>query len=287
MPYYYNYKFTDTKKLYARIKEELSSYFEAGLLDDTMMDIYVQDCLDMLGKGTHKITQTVLKVKDHEVELPDDLFDIREVWACTVEGFDYTLPSATYVAKMKETAHKLWEDVDVRCHPCDSCKNPNKIEATYKVTNTVLYQWERTHLLTRQPIHDLNHCHKRDIYDVQGCKLITPLETAHLNVLYYATAQEGDSDLAIPDNIRILRYMEEYIKYKLFYKLFNIVSDESINIVERKMTYHQQRSDEAFVSARIETMKWTKEQIINNINKIDRSLDKYEIPRQYHRRARY
>jgi len=283
---YYNYKFTDTKALYARIKEEFSSYFESGLLDDTLMDSYTVDCLEDIGKGSHKISHTLIKLEDNHAELPDDFYDIREVWISHLNHGEFELPGATYVQKMKDTAHKLWEDVDVRCCPCDSCANPNKVEAIYKVNRTILFSWERKKLLLPQPIMDIRSCRDRYIYDVQDCKLVSPIQDGWLELVYYEDAYKGDGNLAIPDNFRIKRYIEEYLKYKLYFKLFNSVTDESINIIKVKYEEARQLYLRARDSAIAEARKLTMAKRIERMNAGTRKMNKYELPRTYYRRRR-
>lgn len=282
----YQYKFTNANVIFARIKEELSSYFESGLLDDSLLDIYTKDCIDHLGHGMLKISNTVLNLENGQSDLPDDFEGMREVWICTEDNTPYTLPGSTYQQQVLSTSFKLWENVDVKCSPCQTCANPDIIQAIYRTRNTVLYSWKREKMLMPRPYISTSDKNSL-IYVIDNCKIVTPFDNGTLNLVYYVDADYSDGDLQIPNNYYIKKYIEEFIKYKLYFQLFNKVTDESFNQVQVKMQMAKQLSDEAFIEASIEMKKDTTEKKIHRINKQRRELQKFELPRQYHRHRRH
>ena len=73
MSYFYKHNFVSSNPLIARIKEELRSYFDTNMVDDTLFPKYIDYCLSKLGKSTYQINQTLLNVKEFKATLPEDL----------------------------------------------------------------------------------------------------------------------------------------------------------------------------------------------------------------------
>src|ERR1700751_4524118 len=82
MSYYYTYTFASPDNIYAEIKQEMRSYFNTGVLNDTMFPLYTEKALRKLGRSTYKIGDDVLKLEDYESKLPPDFKYVRELWAC-------------------------------------------------------------------------------------------------------------------------------------------------------------------------------------------------------------
>src|SRR5882724_5218398 len=95
--YFYKYKFVSPEPLFARIREEMKSYFDAGMIDDLLFPIWTDDCLKKLGRSSLKIENTLLFMDNFEARLPPDYVAPREVWltANTLSPI-YRKPGAFY-----------------------------------------------------------------------------------------------------------------------------------------------------------------------------------------------
>jgi len=66
MSYYYKQEFVSPEPVFAEVKEELSSYFASGAIDDVMFPRWAEDCLKRFRKSAFKIDQVVLEVKNYK-----------------------------------------------------------------------------------------------------------------------------------------------------------------------------------------------------------------------------
>src|SRR5687767_12844870 len=145
MSYYYKYNFVSPEPIYARVKEELKSYFNTGGIDDLMFPLYTQDCLEKLGKSSYKILNTPLVISDFISRLPDNFIAVREAWLCTSHDVSIRDASARY-CQITTTSTRL-DEPDVYCDVCNECQNPDIVKAIYKTTGETLFQVKRSHLL--------------------------------------------------------------------------------------------------------------------------------------------
>lgn len=284
MSQYYKYKFISPEPLYAKIKEELRSYFDTGVVDDILFPVWTKHCLDKLGKGSYVITETYLEVDGYEARLPSDFISVREAWMCTTTYDSYRLPSAVYT----QTTMKLTPDADVcstdECDRCDPC--PDIIHITYKTTNEILRSFRTTYLLRPGNVSRNKDCslpcnnhgaESVDSFEVVANKFVTNFQCGSVYLIYYSDQYDDCNNQLIPDNLRIKDYIEAYIKYKIFEQIYNSVSDETFNQVERKYMLYKQLSDEAYILAQIETKKETIDQKIKAIQRGYNRFNKYNI----------
>src|SRR5687768_1249418 len=83
MSNYYQYKFISPEPLYAKIKEELKSYFNTGMVDDLLFPIWTYDALRALSKAALPIAETILYLENYGALLPTGFDSVREAWVCT------------------------------------------------------------------------------------------------------------------------------------------------------------------------------------------------------------
>jgi hypothetical protein len=282
MSHYYKYKFISPEPLYATVKEELRSYFDTGVIDDLMFPLWTRDCLDKMGRGSYKITETYLEVDGFQQKLPSDFIAVREAWMCMPVYKQYPIPGAYY----RQTTMRITPDGDLCPHekPCDKCGpcEPDVMHITYKTTNEVIISFKVQYLLKPGNISNLQNCNLAcgnfgsnsvDSFDVVGDKFVTNFQSGSVYLSYYALETDDKGYQLIPDNHAIKEYIKAYLKYKLFEQLYNSVTDETFNQVERKYMVYTQLKDEAWTIADIETKKET---IHDKIRKIRSSRNRFK-----------
>ena len=315
MSNYYRYRFTSPEKIYATVKEELKSYFDSGAVDDLMFSTYLDKCLRKLGKGTYSIAEVVLIVEDFEARLPDNFYSVREAWMCSpLEGFSYQSASSFYsqaassctiqVAPMTINGHSCTNPQCV--DGCDECM-PEVVQAVYKTNNTVAISFVRQFLLKPGTICAKDNCemgymqnwqaysqHTKvreftpysadyDSFDIRDNKFVTNFRQGIVNLVFYATDYDESGNQMIPDNYRIMEYIEAFIKYKVFETLSNQITDETFNQIREKLVYYKTLADEAYVLALTEMRSqtaWDKQRRIKNtLNR----FNMYELPTRSYR----
>ncbi len=299
MSYYYKYKFTSPKPIYAIVKEELKSYFDTGVVDDLMFPTYLKKCLDKLSRATLPISETPLFIVDFEARLPDNFHAAREVWMCAeVPLTPYQDANSFY--SQSATCTVQIAPVIVDGSTCDgNCDDPLCPEcsiitqAVYKTTTVTNRVFRQLYLLKPGNISARRSCavdynknwasygqtpgsDRIDSFDIRDNKLITNFRNGTVHLIFYAENFDECNNQLIPDNYRIKEYVEAFIKYKVFEILSNQVNDETFKQIQLKLIYYKQLSDEAYIMADIEVKKETINKKVRNIRKDKTRLNRIE-----------
>lgn len=284
MSYYYKYNFISPEATYALVKEEMKSYFDTGAVDDVLFPIYTKKCLDKLGKSSYAINHAILRIEDYSSRLPDGFLAVREAWSCTGEDQSYRLPGAHY-NQIIQTSVRL-DQPDYHCDVCSACENPEIIRAIYKTTKEVLFTVKRTHLLRPGNISVRNHCTwdcanygstSVDMFDIRDNKFITNFSEGVVYLVFYEEQYMENGYQLVPDNVRVLEYIEATLKYKIYEQLCNIVTDETYRQIEAKKAKAEADMYEKQVLAEIEVKKETIHDKARAIKKVRTRHDKYNI----------
>ena len=311
MSYYYKYNFVSPEPVYSIVKEELKSYFDTGAVDDLLFPTYLDKCLRKLGRATYVIAEEILYVEDFEARLPDNFYAVREAWMLAeLPLTSYQTANSFYSQAATETTIQV-SPIVVDGTPCDNvnCNDPQSpcyghcmpqiIEAVYKTNNQIPRSYRREFLLMPGNISAIRNCgveynmldmkyntpgsSAMNSFDIRDYKFVTNFREGTVQLLFYATEYDNDSNQLIPDNYRIREYVEAFIKYKVFETLANQINDETFEQIQKKLAYYKQLSEEAFIMADIEIKKqdaYAKQRRIkNDLNR----FNMYELPNRSYR----
>lgn len=320
MSYYYKYNFTSPEPIYALVKEEFKSYFDTGAVDDLLFPTYLNKCLDKLGKSSYTIVPYTLFIEDFEARLPDNFYAVREAWMCAeIPLIPYQDASSFYSQASSVTTIQV-SPLTIGGKPCNNplCTHsecdgtcmPEILQAVYKTNGQRQRSYRLAYLLKPGNISVQNNCSVNynenwslfgqfpnsigntpgassyDSFDIRDNKFVTNFRTGIVHLLMYATEYDNNANQMIPDNYRIREYIEAFIKYKVMEMLTNQTTDETINVLERKLERYRQMCDEAYIMAEMEIKKqdvYAKQRRIHQqLNK----FNKYELPSGSYRRWR-
>lgn len=309
MSYYYKYSFVSPEPIYALVKEELKSYMDTGAVDDLLFSTYLDKCLRKLGRSTYVIAESALFIEDFQARLPDNFHAVREAWLCTeINGYPYQTANSFYSQAATQTTIQV-SPLTIQGNACNNpaceeplCKGtcmPEMIQAVYKTNNEVAMTYQKQYLLkpgnisarqncdvsytnawdNQSPVSDFTPGSSTyDSFDVRDNKFVTNFRKGIVHLIFYAQDYDNSGNQLIPDNFRIMEYVEHFIKYKVFEQLVNQINDETFNQLQQKLVYYKQLSDEAFIMADIELKKqdvWAKQHRV----KVGLSrFNKYELP---------
>ena len=284
--YYYNYDFVSAEDLYSEIKEEMRSYFNTGILDDTMFPIYTDKALKKLGRSGYKIDEMVLPLKNGMADLPPDFKYVREIWMCA--NITYMVNDPSYVYTQEKCIISPYGDYD-RCNPCDTC--PDDCNQThmiyYKSTGKAYISFSIGALMKPGNLSTRAECatdcknfgiDSIYVFDIRDNKVITNLSDGMLYLVYYKQEIDEQDRQMVPDNFFIQEYIKSFIKWKLYEQLYNDVTDETFNQIERKYQLYKQEYNDNFIIADAEVKKQTVYQKNLSIKRAKRRLNKYYIP---------
>jgi len=280
MSYYYNYDFVSPESIYAIIKEELKSYMDAGEIDDLMFPTYVDKCLNKLGRSSYLIREKVLDVVDFKSGLPDDFHAVREAWFCTrIEGDVYDSPTSTYNA-INRCVILVSRDASVRqVYLRKHLLKPGNISAISSCDVDYINNW-------KQYSQNIPGSSSYDSFDIREGKFLTNFRRGIVDLVYYAFGKDKEGSQLVPNNHRVMEYIEAYIKYKMFESLLNQVTDERINQIERKLQYYKQLCDDNYILAETELKKQTVWDKQRRIKRDMHRFDMYKLPGDYRSRRR-
>lgn len=284
MSLYYKQDFVDAEPFWAEVRERLSSYFNAGVVDDIMFPIWTDHCLKRFKKASFPIYEAVLTIDGYEACVPDDFNSVRELWACSVHFSDpIQSPSACYYQEDCRIDPQL--DACGECfEPDDSCTT--RFMVTHKVTNKVVFSFTRSHLLRPGNMNAKNCCgdscgnlysQSYDTFDIINGKIITNVPEGSLHLVYYANTN-GKSTM-VPDNFWVQDYIRKYLVYMCFQQMSDRITDETFNQIQTKLIQAKQDSATAFILAETELKKQTAQEKVRQIqysyNRFNRA---YRIP---------
>lgn len=278
----YKHKFISPEAIFAEVKEELRSYLDTGMVDDSMFPIWANQCLQKLGKSTFPVKDIPLVLSDFETRLPDDFQSEREVWVCSNFTYSYQNPSAVYTY----TSTRL-DTPDLYCNRCTECEHPDKITAIYKTTNEEVFSFTISALL-KPGVNRKQNCDlpcvnygghtSPDTYEIHDNKLVTNFREGTLYLVYYSNQVDCHDNQLIPDTYRIKEFIKAFLKQKLFEQIFNQTTDETFNQSFKKYEFYKQLSDEAFILADTDEKKETIYKKALQIRKTLTRNNKFDIP---------
>lgn len=291
MSYYYKYNFVSPDPMFALVKQELRTYFEANAVDDLMFPVWMDSALKKLGKATRPILETILEQKDFESKLPPAFYGVREAWLCTV--FEGSIWQAN--AKYDQVFCKVTPEYD-ECNACKDCF-PEILRVTYKgqdIAPAPETRLKRIYLLKPGNIETAQHCNlplanlnssAPDSYDIRGNKMVTNLRQGIIHLIYYSDYRDDEEGYRlIPDNWWIIEYVKRYIKFKIFEQLWNQTTDETYRQIKEKMDYYKSGVDEAYITCDTELKKRTTDEVQRDIKRTTSRLNPYRIGLDHGRR---
>lgn len=266
MSYYYKYDFVSPAPLYAKVREELKSYFDSGAVDDLLFPTWTNDCIRKLGKVSYQVKSTLLHITDYQERLPDDFHKVKEAWACIPgKSVVYEHPSYIY-QECITSADLVGSNIPDTCDTCNDY--PSTIKVVYKFKDSeVIHYHGRSHLLKpgNLPTKEccVPHCENfystsSDIFDIHGNKFTTNFREGHVYLVYHAHERDSEGNRLIIEDIQVQNYIEAYLKFKLFEQLSNTVTDETFKQIAFKLERAERAKDEAWVIADT----WTKKETV-------------------------
>ena len=319
MSSYFKYNFISPEGVYAIVNEELKSYMDTGAIDSLMFPVYVNKCLNKLGKSSYRIVEEMLYLEDFETRLPDNFYAVREAWLCT-ETHGHPYQSATsFYSQTSSTTIQIAPMIvgGVNCSnptcqnpECDGNCQPQLLQAVYKTNHQVDRTFHKEYLLKPGNISARKNCDVEytsawdmytnnyphnslsigssgyDSFDVRDNKFVTNFRNGSVYLIFYATDYDETGNQLIPDNYRILEYIEKFLKFKVFETLCNQTNDETFNQLLQKKQEAKAEADEAFIMADIEIKKETVYDKQRKIKATLRRNQMYELPNSTWRRRR-
>lgn len=257
-------EFKSTDALFSRIKEDFSTYSNSGLLDDGRFYHYIKYILNYLGVYWFIEEQDFLDVQNYKVELPSNFQQLNFAYKCIKDINDYSGDGV--VLKEETYDHYPLLNPDWHASVCAStCCNPPETAIFNSYTNILvprgdfLCTYSSPELLVLGNVNTKRQCSDTcpNVYSISKNKITIQNNTIYTNfcdgsiyISYYVFPLDEQTNLPmIPDNVRIEKCIEDYIKYNL---VKNIVINKEADIA-RLLTFYKQEYEGSLQDAVYET----------------------------------
>jgi hypothetical protein len=163
---------------------------------------------------------------------------------------------------------------------------PKTIQAVYKTNNEMNQIFNREYLLKPANVSTERFCGNGclnygssapDSFDIHDNKFIVNFREGTVNLIFYAKQYDSVGYQLVPDNYRIMEYIEAFIKFKVMEQLSNQVIDETSNQIERKLQRYEMAANEAYILAETEIKKQDVYAKLRAITKQRNSLNMYQL----------
>lgn len=273
-------------KIYARVKEEMRSYFNTGAIDDLLFPIWTKDCIDKFENTYMPLKEAVMDMYNYKCTLPCDFKAVREVWVTfTYDKGPITSPHVFYYQTDCRIEPSPSYDSNNSCTDCvpgyqcmspsetptpvalpSLCGVPPEYVVTHKVMEQMMFRFHVTGMLKPGNFKTIGRCavdspnldaYCIDTFDIVGDKLVTSFAQGTVYMAYFgenAIVPEDEGPDAgyymIPDNDPFQKYLYYYLRMMVYRQLFDQATDESFNQINNKYQLAQSEVDTAYINAR-------------------------------------
>lgn len=282
--------FRPSSYVFNRVKEDLSSFDDSGIIDEGRFYTDVKWVLSRLGVSWFITKEKFIKVHNYKAELPRDFKLLDYAFRCTGEecGQYGTLPKHRLVVEEQTFDHypmleNDWHDtrcVDKCCTPPKDCIF-NAHRSLYVQTGDTYYKYSDPVLLKLGNVNTKRFCTdscmnvfstSSDTITIQNNFLYTNFESGHIYVMYHTFPVDEESGLPlIPDNPIIEKCIEDYIKYNAIKSAATNKKADVANLI----SLYRQDHKESWADAVYETKLPTFDNMVKQVRKMRNSLNIY------------
>ncbi len=219
------YKYIESAVIINEVKNLLSSYFDQGTLDESILYPKIKWCLDKMGLKVHPLKSAMVQIVNKQGRLPLDFYKLSYAVGCgsyeqweDMDGIDQFTP--------KITEKRIYEIPACRSS-FDYCTN--ECGETYEIIQSfeqLKYRyWDFFNIRVRNEEVCTNDCINKQYsseyneIDIRNGIIFTNFSgSIHLD--YIATMENNEGDLLIPDYSQITEWIKLVLIVECFRKLF-------------------------------------------------------------------
>ena len=256
-------EFKSSDILISRIKENLSSYDSAGVVDTGKFYFYIKEELRLLGEYVYITKEDLLPVENKKTALPKDFIQLYALYNVNANSkkvvLDGYLPDKTYTKFLQDCQENT---IVVR-------------EKTIVIDRDVVIKNEGA-LLKYSGKVDTDLCFKdspnygvksENEFNIDRNYIYLNIDKGDVYLQYLAFPYDEEGYPMIPDEVKIEKAIEYYIMYKTFEYFY---LNDIINSALQKMQYFQQLYNlahrEALLYVKLPTFESLKELAYTNVN---------------------
>lgn len=277
MSKYDNFNFVSAETIVAEVKQQLKSYFDSGSVTEVLIPTYVSTALRKLKHMVLEPKEDILSLTNYTVKLPSDFQYLEDVYLLEttelIAGPLYTTVYDYYKKRYCDCEDDLCEP-DCETFSITKASIPSWINKNLNPTLLKVYYGSRSYCLdSSYGIKNINAVNEVKI----NKNTITANFQTGLLFIKYSTIPTDEYGPLIPDVVEVEDYIKAFITFQLFDQLYNSVTDESINIIERKRQLYKQEYYGKYEAALNMLKAQTKQQVRDGIANDRRRFVKFLI----------
>lgn len=247
--------FISSDIIYSKIRREFKSFTGVNLIDDGEFPTYTYEVLSLLGIGTFKEAHALLDLTKGSCKLPDNFKEIHSAYRC----------------KLTNSSQEIWrgqgKSIIRQDITCEVLGQTDNCSITCD-TNEKLYQKVTTQLFIKDQCttndYNITHLLRLSPNVKIGCDTPIPTNDYEYNIIedyiytnfkdyvyikYFEFPMNLEGDILIPDNIKIQKAVEWYIKYQI---LLNFWFSDDVQNIQNKWAKAEQEYNKWLNEARFE-----------------------------------
>lgn len=244
----------NTAALIEEVKNDLSKYADAGLIDEDSLYRDIVLGLKRFGNDVMVLQEVVVDVKEGQANLPQGFWSLYFAYLCEPLGLKrnnievHDLQSSFFYRERVERSN-TWNECDA-C--CDDVKEKIIRENLYFNNAKVEFFFHRPQLLSLGKTFKKNNCHakcrNKFVHDnpneitIDGTTLGANFNSGHIYMQYYGLPEDEEGYIEIPEtkNGHLETYLEYRLKRRLAEKL--IANNDAQGLSNMYAIYAQQES---------------------------------------------
>lgn len=244
-----SFKYITLQQLLASVKADLPSFKDSGFIDEGNVVKTVMWCNEKLGIPIRQVKETVLNVRNYEVDLPSNFQKAIYVAALNHSSFGTAQYKDPFI-----NGHNLSNDCELDVQEFTSggdtqfikkirAKNPEGLYTTY--TN-----WTELSLSPASYIHTDSSCINnrlkgKYVIDINEEAIHTPFREGQLYIMYYSNLQDDEGNILVPFHPLITNWYEWCVKEKI---LMDMAFNSDGNVAD-KLKLAQMEKSKAWLDA--------------------------------------
>lgn len=235
--------FITSQELLHEVRNELRTYFERSILDDSYFYPVIRGCLSKLGAKVYPVGSSVLWVSEYKTDLPKDFHKLIVAIAC----FDYVVQSTVNEnPQLYQVGETQIEDflVTKPSSTClDDCGNELYVIQRFENFDVTFKEFAALSVSQNSYPYCTDSCFNKKVYgqdqieiSKSNGKMYTGFEKGSVYIDYLQTLESHDvdgTDLLIPDFAPI----RDWIKMACIKKGFEVMYFNNDADVQQRLNY--------------------------------------------------
>lgn len=243
-------QFISSEIIINNVKAMLSSYSEAGLLNEDDFYVNIKWMLNKLGLGVYVEAETILEIENYKASLPEDFYMLWAIHRLDYKGNNCIEREFYY----KPQIYYVRDELKNICYNDSRCEKDTTITGVeYKREISFKSEQCTQHYHNRRPLKlkkSLLKCYENSInYKIDSDEEFTinphsfnfNFKEGLVHLEYYALPKDEEGFLVILDDEYVKQAIQDYLIYKIFQNLYYNNNGD----VLQRMQYSEQKHKES------------------------------------------